>query len=490
MPGVITSRPAFRPFLIGVAAMVAVLVAACGVADDPAVPADLADTAVDSADTSTADRQTDHSRPVAVPAPPARPGAFAPRLVSAPSGLLLTWLEPLSPEDAPTLALAHSAGPPSPGHRLRFSRLAPDSTEAAWSEPVTVSQGENFFANWADFPSVAETTSGRLLAHWLEKNGSGTYAYGVRLARSDDGGATWEPMGWLHDDRSATEHGFVSLVPTNGADGPGFVAVWLDGREMADHGPMALRAARVGKTVTDARVLDERVCECCATAAVATRAGVAVAYRNRTEGEVRDIFVARYPAPEGEPPALRVHDDGWVIAGCPVNGPALAADGDRVVVAWFTAADGEPRVRVAFSEDGGRRFDEPVEVAAEGSLGRVGVALLDGAAIVSWLGRDDDEDGAAVWLRRVDPGGEMGAPSKVAATTAGRRSGVPQLVEHQGGLFVAWVEAGGEDEPTRVRVQGVDPEPLGSPSASGFNPWREPGLASALDIRPSGCNNE
>jgi hypothetical protein len=46
-----------------------------------------------------------------------------------------------------------------------------------WSESLTVAEGENWFVNWADFPSVIALQDGSLAAHWLVKSGSGTYAY-------------------------------------------------------------------------------------------------------------------------------------------------------------------------------------------------------------------------------------------------------------------------------------------------------------------------
>lgn len=61
-----------------------------------------------------------------------------------------------------------------------------------WSEARTVAQGENWFVNWADFPSVVALRDGSLAAHWLVKSGSGTYAYDVNIARSNDGGKTLE----------------------------------------------------------------------------------------------------------------------------------------------------------------------------------------------------------------------------------------------------------------------------------------------------------
>ncbi|HEX2163073.1 MAG TPA: sialidase family protein, partial [Thermoanaerobaculia bacterium] len=156
------------------------------------------------------------------PQPPAAAGAMAPNLAPAADGsLLLSWLEP-----------------DGDGHRLRVARFA----GGEWGEPSTVAAGDDFFANWADVPSVVEDGDGTLFAHWLARLGGGTYAYGVELARSDDGGATWRQLGLLHADRSPTEHGFVTLLPTGSA----VEAVWLDGRATAGGGAMTLRARRLG----------------------------------------------------------------------------------------------------------------------------------------------------------------------------------------------------------------------------------------------------
>jgi len=379
---------------------------------------------------------TDRGVGVEVVDPPAGVGAMAPGLVGDGEGALLSWLEPVGA-----------------GHRLRVARFDGEG----WGDARTVREGEGFFANWADTPSVVVEADGRWLAHWLERLGDGAYAYGVWVAWSEDAGGSWAEPVWLHDDVSATEHGFVSLVPGAG----GTLAVWLDGRAMAGGGAMSLRAAAAGEAPTAGEVLDARVCECCATAAVATPEGVVVAYRDRSEDEVRDISLVRGGARGwGEPYALAA--DGWRIPGCPVNGPALAADGRRVAAAWFTAAGGGPRVRAALSEDGGASFGPPVEVAAEGTVGRVGVALEpEGSAVVSWIGAFDGDggersDGAgeestphgAVWLRRVSSDGAAGEPLPVAATSTARASGFPRLLVRGDEVWLAWVETG---EPARLR---------------------------------------
>jgi len=369
--------------------------------------------------------------------PPAAPGALAPHLAADGDGALLSWLEPVA---------AAGADAAAPQHRLRVARF----DGRRWGEAGTVHAGPGFFANWADTPSVVVEADGRWLAHWLERLGDGTYAYGVRLAWSDDRGAGWSPPVWLHDDASATEHGFVSLVPGAG----GALAVWLDGRAMAAGGAMSLRAGAAGEAPLAGQVLDDRVCECCATAAVATPDWALVAYRDRSEDEVRDIALVRGDALGwSEPYALAA--DGWRIPGCPVNGPALSASGHRVAAAWFTAAGGGPRVRAALSEDGGASFGAPVEVAAAGAVGRVGVALEpEGSALVGWIGALAGEaagTGAprgAVWLRRIAPGGAAGAPLPVAATSTARASGFPRLLVRGDEAWLAWVETGA---PARLR---------------------------------------
>ncbi len=371
--------------------------------------------------------------------PAALPGAMAPNWAAGEregGALLLSWLEPSPP--GPGVAAGTS--------RLRLARLE----RGRWSEPSTLVADPALFANFADFPSVARAKDGALLAHWLAKTGEGTYAYSIELARSTDGGKNWHRLGRLNDDATDTEHGFVSLV----AEGDGLRAFWLDGRAMPGGGAMALRTAQVGSTVGAAEVLDERVCECCQTGAAMTDSGPLVVYRDRSQGEVRDIAAVsragdRWAAPRP------VFADGWKIPGCPVNGPSIAARGRESAVAWFTGvappAGQGPRVALAFSRAAGGGFEPPVVLDAGEPLGRVSVALDDdGSAVVAWL---SDAGGIAeLRLQRVARDGRKSRILPLATTTAGRASGFPRLASAEGGLFVAWVEVGAEKSSARLRV--------------------------------------
>jgi hypothetical protein len=354
--------------------------------------------------------------------PPAAAGAASPNLVAAGGAIFATWLEPsdVSPK----------------AHRLRIARFA----NGRWDPAATIAEGASIVANWADVPSVARQDDGALVAHWAETSAAGGEAYDVVLARSSDGGATWRRLGSPHRDGTPTEHGFVSLVP----DGDAVLAVWLDGRATANGaaGATSLRAARIGAALGEEQLVDERVCDCCSTSAARTADGPAVIFRDRGAGELRDPSIARriggtWAAPRG------VHADGWQIAGCPVNGPMLAAAGREVVAAWYTLAEKQPRVRVAFSGDAGATFDRPIEVdaprGARVPIGRVDVVIdRPGEALVGWVTSEREE--GRLLVRRVARDRRRGPELEIAAISSAREGGFPKLELLGGDVVLAWTD--------------------------------------------------
>ena len=363
-------------------------------------------------------------------------GSGQPSLAVASDGrVLLSWIEPVAGK----------------GHRLRFAARAKGAS--AWSEPLTVAEGANWFVNWADFPSLASLPDGTLFAHWLEKSGAGTYAYDVRVTTSHDGGQSWSRPITPHRDGTQTEHGFVSMVPWSARE---MGIVWLDGRKTAgaahgDHGAAKAEMSLAHTTLgSDGRlgvetVLDGRVCDCCQTDAALADGAVVVVYRDRSEKEVRDMSVVRFVQGRWSEPQPLARD-GWEINGCPVNGPAIAARGAKVAAAWFTMAGGKARLNAAFSADSGGTFGDPIPVDDGQPLGRVAVVVLeDGAALVSWLEQADK--GAELRVRRVTADGARGKSLKVAGASAARSSGFPRMVASGGEVILAWRDAA---EPPKV----------------------------------------
>jgi hypothetical protein len=338
-------------------------------------------------------------------------------------------------------------------YALRFASRDKDN----WSNASTISEGENWFVNWADFPSVIALADGSLAAHWLVKSASSTYAYDVNIARSKDDGKTWSKPVVPHTDKTQTEHGFVSLIALpDGRAG----AIWLDGRNLKDvkdegdeHTPlpvsMTLRYAAIDAdgNLSDEMQLDERVCECCQTSAALTSEGAIAVYRDRSDKEVRDIYTVSRQQGSWSAPRT-VHADNWEINGCPVNGPSVSADGRRVAVAWYTGANDSPRVKAAFSTDAGATFGEPIQVDDGETLGRVDVLLLpDGSALVCWL--SGNAEGGAIKVRRVQPDDSLGEPAVIAKTDISRSSGFPRMALLGDVVLFAWTEFG---KPSYVRT--------------------------------------
>lgn len=378
---------------------------------------------------------------ISLDAPPGS-GSLAPRLVSTNDGQgVLSWLEP-----------------DGDGHALRFSVFDGEAFKA----PRTIASGQDWFVNWADTPRLFVLPNGDWLAHWLVKSGPATFAYDVVLARSEDRGMSWSEAIVPHRDGTLTEHGFVSYFAW---DSESAGLVWLDGRETASQGEaghahsghhghagdMTLRTARIGPGlgVSDKLLLDKRVCDCCQTASAMTADGPLVIYRGRDADEIRDIWFLRHSGSGWSDPRL-LHEDGWQIGGCPVNGPDLIASGRDVVAAWFTMPDNTPRVRVAVSRDAGLRFFDPVELGEGRALGRVALEWLGEGFALAWLNEGDD--GTVLTLTALDLDGKQRFNHELVELPAGRISGFPTMLGlGEDRLLIAWTGVG-DDRRAQVHV--------------------------------------
>ncbi len=364
---------------------------------------------------------------------PASADSGHPQLSVSNRGVLLSWIE-------------------KSGTRATLKFV--ERMSSGWTEARVVASGDDWFVNWADVPSVVRLADGTLATHWLQKSGPDTYAYDVRLSYSKDDGRTWAASFMPHSDGTMTEHGFASLFQMPGG---GLGLVWLDGRAMkgGSHevhvggGTMSVRFAifdRGWKQIAETPV-DLRVCECCPTTAAVTAEGPIAAFRNRSGDEIRDIYVSRFENGRWSEPNP-VHNDGWKIPACPVNGPVLSVRDRDVAIAWFTVKEGQGNAFVAFSKDAGRTFGAPIRLDDGGSLGRVDVELLDdGAAVATWIEFADQR--AQFRTRQVGPSGAKSPAVTVAGIEGNRASGYPRLARHGNEVVFAWTESADG----RLRVQ-------------------------------------
>lgn len=371
-------------------------------------------------------------------------GAHEPSLTSHNGELYLSWMEHEQGQTKVMMAIGSNQN---------------------WTEPTVVHQGADLFVNWADSPSIAVYPDNTIAVHWLREIGPSSFDYRIEIALSQDGGVTWNEPVIPHEDRSFSQHGFVSLLPV-GSDN--MAVIWLDGRAYGKNrgkatalpDAMQLRATTLSSDgwLGQDVAIDMQTCSCCQTSMAGTRDGEILAtYRDRTEGEIRDIAVARLTK-DGWKTPVRVHDDGWELAGCPVNGPAISAHEDLVAVAWFTGADDVAAVHVAFSDDAGLSFAEPARIDLGNPAGRVDVEMLeDGTAVVSWVEWTKGHE--ALMVCRVES--ETGCISRevLAVNTGGASVNFPKMARLGRDIYFAWTQPNDNGDSVAMRratLMGLD----------------------------------
>ena len=309
-----------------------------------------------------------------------------------------------------------------------------------WTNPLRLATGSDWFVNWADFPTHA-INGDKVLTSYLKKSASGTYHYDIFLSLHKLSGEKVKEDFLLNTDGYNAEHGFVSISSN---DSEGFLITWLDGRntvekdEEGNQRPMTIRFAEITDTgdIINETELDSSVCDCCQTSMTYTNKGPLVVYRDRTKEEVRDIYVTRNIDKIWENP-IPVHNDGWVIYGCPVNGPKVVSSSNNIAVSWFTVSDGIPKVNLSFSDSYGAYFGSPIKINEFNAIGRVDTAFLnEKEVIVSYM--EGNDDGTYLRIKKVSIDGKVSRPITISKIDSGRGTGVPQLEILDDEIFIVW----------------------------------------------------
>ena len=312
---------------------------------------------------------------------------------------------------------------------------------ASWNgltfdEKCLVTTSNKMFTNWADIPSVIETNSGDLYAHWLKRISSKTYAYGVQIVRSTNRGKSWNPIGWLHKDISETEHGFVSLIPED----QHVRAFWLDGRSMkSPNGKMMLRTAVIDEEqIKDETILDNDVCTCCPTSAIQLPKGPIVVYRDRSSRDIRDIsFILGRDDKWSEP--ATVHADNWLMPGCPVNGASIAFSKDLIAVSRYTVVQNKSQVILRLSKDKNINSGKDIILDNNAPIGRCVTVCYKDSIFTIWIGFHENE--TVLKIAEVSSIGEIIRSLSITKVNANRSSGIPRAITSGGYLWLSWTDS-------------------------------------------------
>lgn len=307
-------------------------------------------------------------------------------------------------------------------------------------------------------PGVTVTTSAenapQLAAHgmyafalWQQRDASGVAQ--LLLARSTGMGAAPPSITPVTDKplTDKTYSGFATLATAPNGD---LYAAWLDGRDKTSDstGTFNVYLARStdhGLSFHPNVKVATLACPCCRpSVAIAANGNVYVAYRHVFGDNERDIAVAT-STDHGEhfAPPVRIANDRWKLFGCPESGPVAATQGNKLVVAWYTAAGRHPGIRLTASRDAGRTFSR--ELSVSDGIANANHPYLsatdDGTLAIAFSGRPASQSGSwdaiQPFALRIDNRGRVSAPTAIPADTTGERYPTLTLAP-DGDVYAIW----------------------------------------------------
>ena len=208
-------------------------------------------------------------------------------------------------------------------------------------------------------------------------------------------------------------------------------AYWVS---KSSRGPASVAVLSIMATIPEVTtiLIDDRVCDCCQTDACMTPKGPILVYRNRSEDEIRDIYYTLFTDGHWTTPKA-IHDDHWKINGCPVNGPAIAASGNRVAIVWYTEAGGAPSIKMVYSENAGDTFSEPILIPSRHTLARLDLVWKnDDHVLISYLDKQaPDSESATIKLYQYSIKDGRSNTYELDQVSSKRKSGIPKMENYK-----------------------------------------------------------
>lgn len=321
------------------------------------------------------------------------------------------------------------------------------STDGAqtWSEPVRINDRLEVVQGDENLPKVAFGRDGKVYAVWSIPNEKGDrMRANIRFAVSDAGGP-FGPAVTLNDVPDAARFPALEVA----ADGTTHV-VWID-RRVDGPAPRALYSTRFsadGATIAANQRIGGPSCECCRVTMAFAEGGqrVFIAYRHKTEDQVRDIAVQTSSDGGASfgPPVI-ISDDGWQLKGCPHAGPVIATDAHgNLHVTWFTLGHKPEDAGIYYtvSRDGGKTFAPRKLVHAAGGPGVLHPYLAvgeGGEVYFAWDNVGANSDQTQVYFRYLAADGHT--MSQVQQLSQASSNALrPNLTLARDRVYVAWTE--------------------------------------------------
>jgi hypothetical protein len=315
--------------------------------------------------------------------------------------IYVAWFQPAADD--------HTEGESSDHHAMSATGalLLARSTDGGetWTEPIAASGDDADVTSLVQCsPLIAIGKAGEVYVVYMRHTdhaGVDFGRYSLRLARSLDGGATFDPAVEVFADPIENGAYHDLLVGPEGELYVSWLSYWQYMPESGVTGEQTteVRIARSddgGLTFGPSVQVDGLSCECCRTSLALGQDGVlSLAWRNQepqAEGDpIRNHVIAR-STDRGQTwdTPNPIHDDAWRFNQCPESGPALRFDTNGGLHAiWFTGVESGPGVYYAVSHDGGLTFGAPTTLVTDDYFPHSNVAITVDNHGDAWVAFDD-----------------------------------------------------------------------------------------------------
>ena len=117
----------------------------------------------------------------------------------------------------------------------------------------------------------------------------------------------------------------------------------------------------------------------------------------------------------------------------------LASNENNVAIAWYTGANNEPMVNIAFSNDEGASFETPIRLDLSKPIGRVDLTWISPSEVMaSWI--ESAEKTTNILATIISKSGNVHTSQIVSEIQPGRVSGYPQMEKVNNHVMFAWTE--------------------------------------------------
>ncbi|TAH15862.1 MAG: exo-alpha-sialidase [Runella slithyformis] len=230
-------------------------------------------------------------------------------------------------------------------------------------------------------PKILAKKDGTLVAIFSHRNNnsSGKRSLDIMHCSSKDNGNTWTaPQSVDNEPTTGIVRGFFdAAVLTNNEIA---VAYLKDVAGSTKHEERDLRLVITKNGVFQPeKVIDPVVCDCCNISLLVDAKGALNVYYRDNNDDVRDIALMTSTDNGVTFSASKIlHNDKWLIKGCPHSGAVSAAFGEGALVTWFSGTETEKGLRLV-TQDG-----QKLAVVGDASAKNSYVATDKKNAVLVW----------------------------------------------------------------------------------------------------------